>query len=97
MRQSLDYRLTGERLEVAARLAQADAANAHATDLELLADKRIQRNAACDEIAAAFAGSELETVLALRGFHRLGFDQREFEIRFRLKESSLFEEVTISL
>ena len=63
--------------ERAARLAQVDAAQHDLADPELLADERVQADAARHEIPARDGEVERLTVLLLEALDFLGFDQRD--------------------
>jgi len=86
VRERADYRLTGERLQVAAGLAQADARTAHGADLKLASHERNERNPAGHEVATNIAWNEVEAMFKARRLHRLGLDQSEFEIPLRLEK-----------
>jgi hypothetical protein len=96
VRESTDYRLAGEGLQVATGLAQADAANTYVADLKLASYEGIERNPASYEVAASIAWNEFEAVLKLRCLYGLGFDQGEFKIRFRFEERSLLERIAVA-
>ncbi len=41
-------------------------------------------------------GSKIDVVIAFEGFDRFGFDQRQFEVGFRLGERSLAQSVAVA-
>src|SRR5579864_123990 len=96
MTQRLDDGKPGERLEVAARLAQAETAELDSTNHEVASDEVIQRNVASHDIAAGFARIHLYLVVALGGFDGLGFDQGKFVVRFGLVEGAALQKVTVT-
>ena len=77
---SVDHRAkqggTGEALKMRARLAQASAYAADSSDLEFLADKRVQIDAAGDDVAARLDGRELQAFVA-EGVEDFAFDERQ--------------------
>ena len=73
--QPFDYRTSGERLQVAARFAQPNAANLYLANTEFPADEMIERHAASDNIAARLTGSEFYLVIALQRLNCLRFNQ----------------------
>src|SRR5882672_1733107 len=96
MTQSLNQLLARHSLQVIARFAQTNAADAYISDDEFLAHQVVQWHIARHNVAASLAWSELDIVLAPQRFNRLRLDQREFEVRFGLEECALFKGVTIS-
>ena len=85
-----------QRLEMAARLAQANATDPDAADHEFRSHQVIEWHAAGDDISASLAGGEFDLVLAFRRLDCLGLDQCQFEIGLRFEESALPQEITIS-
>ena len=76
MEQGLENVLARQALQVAARFAQADAAHANVADLKLTAHQTVERNAAGDQVAAAFRGAKFQGKFPGCGFDRFCFDQR---------------------
>ncbi len=88
MQQALDHRLPSYLLQVIARLAQADAANAHIADGKLPPYQVIQRDVASHDVAASITGSKLDLIVAPQRLNRLRLNQREFVIRLGLVEGA---------
>ena len=96
MAQPFDDWPSGQALQVIARLAQTNAVGLHIANLEILPHQMIERDAARDQVAPRFARRKIDVVVALERFDRFGFDQRQFEVGFRLGESSLAQSVAVS-
>ena len=56
----------------------------------------IERDAPRDQVAPRFARREFHVVVALQRFDGFGFDQGQFEVWFRLEESSLAQGVAVA-
>ena len=81
--QSLDHAGLRQRARGLAGLAQLDADALDVADAEALADERVQVDAAREDVAARLGGADLDAVLGLQAFERLGLDQRERLARLR--------------
>src|SRR5208337_1143607 len=97
VQQALHHPLARYLLQVIARLTQADAANAHFADGELLAHQVIQRDVAGHDVAESVASSQLNLIVAPQRLNRLGFNQREFVIRLGFVERAELESVPVTL
>jgi hypothetical protein len=97
MAQCLDDRSSGDRFQMAARLAKSDPVQLDIADHEVAAHQVVERHAACHHVAASFSGLERNLVLARRGFNGFCFDQRQLEVGLGLEERSLLQEVAVSL
>lgn len=73
--------LTGHFGEVAARFAEANAAQTRLPDGELLANQMIEGNASGDNVAACFRRGDCEPVIALEGFESFDFNERHIATR----------------
>ena len=96
MAQSLDDLASGQALQMTARLAQANAADLHFADLEIPSHQMIQRDVRVSPGCAAPRPERVHVVVALESFDGFGFDQRQFEVGFRLEESSLAQGVAVT-
>ena len=97
MQQALDYRLARYFLQMIARLAQADAANAHIADGKLPAHQVIQRYVASHDVAASFTRQQFDLIVPPQRLNRLRFNQREFVIRLGLVERTYLQRVSVTL
>src|SRR3954462_5231456 len=57
----------------------------------------VQSNSSRDQITARLGRSQFHVVITFKRFDRFSFNQRQFEVGFRLEESSLAQGVAVAL